>query len=112
MTEYSDTTIDEIRARDSRTVGDYLEIESGHFQCAKCEQDFGPVDENLKQGLAMREREVEDLGELWIDPSTLLDEDIVVREFFCPGCATRITIESCRRDDPMVNDIRLDPETL
>lgn len=112
MTEADDTTIDEIRERDSRTVGDYLEIQDGTFRCTKCEREFGPVDENFKTGLAMREREVEDLGDLWIDPGTLLDEDIVVREFFCPGCATRIAIESCRRDDPVILEIKLDPETL
>ena len=112
MKEFNNTTIEEIRERNSRTVGDYLEIKDGDFQCAKCEQNFGAVDGNLKAGLAMREREVEDLGDLWIDPGTLLDEDIVVREFFCPECATRITIESCRREDPIINEIQLDPETL
>lgn len=112
MTEFDTTTIDEIRERDSRTVGDYLEIVSDEFQCAKCQHTFGPVDENPKAGLAMREREIEDLGDLWIEPETLLDEDLVVREFLCPNCATRITIESCRRDDPVVDEIRLDPNTL
>lgn len=105
-------TITEIRDSDMRTVGDYLAIEDDSFQCAKCDQDLGPVDGNLKTNLALREREVEDLGDLWIDPSRLLDEDIVFREFLCPGCGTRLTTESCRRDDPIVNEIRLDPETL
>lgn len=105
-------SVPEIRKSDTRTVGDYLAIDGGSFQCAKCDHDLGPVDDNLKAHLALREREVEALGDLWIDPSTLLDEDIVFREFLCPGCGTRLTTESCRRDDPVVNEIRLDPETL
>lgn len=105
-------SVTEIRESDTRTVGDYLAIKEGSFQCAKCDQDLGPVDDNLKAHLALREREVEELGELWIEPEMLLDEDIVFREFLCPGCGTRLTTESCRRDDPIVNEIRLDPKTL
>lgn len=105
-------SIQEIRESDDRTVGDYLVIEDGSFGCAKCGHDLGPVDGNYKAKLALREREVEELGDLWIDPSILLDEDIVVREFLCPSCATRLAIESCRDGDPIVNDLRLDPETL
>lgn len=105
-------TVAEIRDSDTRTVGDYLAVEDGAFLCAKCDNDLGPVDGNLKANLALAEREVEDLGEEWIDPSMLLDEDIVFREFLCPGCGTRLTTESCRRDDPVIDEIRLDPETL
>ncbi|WP_254838588.1 acetone carboxylase subunit gamma [Natronomonas marina] len=105
-------SIEEVRDGDDRTVGDYLAVEDGSFACAKCGHDLGPVDGNYKEHLALRERDVEDLGDLWIDPSILLDEDIVFREFLCPGCATRLATESCRRDDPIVNGLRLDPETL
>lgn len=114
MTEHNTDlrSVEEIRESNARTVGDYLAIEDGSYRCAKCDTDLGPVDDNLKAHLALREREVEDLGDLWIEPEMLLDEDIVFREFLCPGCGTRLTTESCRRNDPVVNEIRLDPETL
>lgn len=105
-------TVAEIRDSDMRTVGDYLAIEDDSFRCAKCDHGLGPVDGNVKAQLALREREVEDLGDLWIDPSMLLDEEIVFREFLCPGCGTRLTTESCRRNDSVVDEISLDPETL
>lgn len=105
-------SIEEIRESDLRTVGDYLAVVDESFQCAKCDEELGPVDGNLKANLALRERDVQDLGDLWIDPEILLDEDLVFREFLCPGCGTRLTTESCRRDDPIINEIRIDPETL
>lgn len=114
MTTNETRSIREIRNSDERTVGDYLVVDedTGTFACAKCGHGLGPVDGNYKEELALRERDVEDLGDLWIDPSILLDEDVVFREYLCPGCATRIATESCRRDDPIVQDLQLDLETL
>lgn len=114
MTDFTTDTrsIEEIRDGGRHTVGDYLVVSDGAFQCAKCDHDLGSVDGNLKANLALRERDVEELGDLWIDPAQLLDEDIVFREFLCPGCGTRLATESCRRDDPIVSEIRLDPETI
>ena len=107
-------TVQEIRESGDRTVGDYLAVDadSGTFSCAKCGHWLGPVEDNYKEQLVVRERDVEELGDLWIDPSILLDEEIVFREFLCPGCATRISTESCRQGDPIVPDVRLDTETL
>lgn len=105
-------TIEEIRNSDSPTVGDYLRIENDRFHCAKCEHELGNVSEGIKRNLALRELDVEDLGNNWIDPALILDEEIVFREFLCPECATRIFTESCRRDDPIVEEVRINPDTL
>lgn len=112
MTTNETRSIREVRNSSDRTVGDYLVVDDGAFECAKCGHGLGPVDGNYKERLALRERNVEELGELWIDPSILLDEDVVFREFLCPSCATRIATESCRRDDSIVQDLSLEEETL
>lgn len=105
-------SITEIRAEKNRTVGDYLLVENDRFYCAKCNYEIGNVENGIKSNLALRERPVEGLGKNWIDPGLLLDEDIVFREYMCPECATRIATESCRRDDPVIEEIRLDPDSM
>lgn len=32
-------------------------------------------------------------------------EQFVLREFYCPGCATMLEVETTRKGDPMIKDI-------
>lgn len=100
--------IDELRASEKRLIGDYIELDGDELRCAKCGHDFGSADKNYKQQLALRERNIEDLGPLWIPPSELVDDEMTFREFYCPNCATRITTEVAEEGDPIVEDLKLD----
>lgn len=105
-------SIADIRQESSRTVGDYLRIEDGQFHCAKCDYQIGQLDEGVKPNLALRERNIESLGESWISPDLVLSDDIVFREYLCPECAARMTTESCRQGAPVIKEISIDPDSL
>lgn len=90
-------------------IGDdiWVDRESGAYRCAHCGEELGSLSEHPKQRMARRDRPLPDLGERFHDPATYVDDDIVWRELFCPGCATRLGTEVCRPDDGVLVDIRL-----
>jgi N-methylhydantoinase B len=77
------------------------------YRCAHCGEELGALSEHPKQRMVSRERPLADIGERFHDPSTYVDDEIVWREFFCPGCATRLATEVCRPSDERLVDIRL-----
>jgi acetone carboxylase gamma subunit len=100
-----------------RRIHEYVEVArlgSGRtvMRCCKCAHVFGPASENYKNGAVRRVVNLED----WIGfplPSggPFLAE---FHEYFCPGCATQIAVEthcpSLESNAEPVWDIRLDLE--
>ncbi|MGQ4557094.1 hydantoinase B/oxoprolinase family protein [Halobellus sp. GM3] len=101
------TPIEEIRESDQYHIGDYLRVEDDRFECSKCGHDLGFVDENVKHELALRTRDIEDLGPLWIDPHVLVDDEMEFRDFYCPTCATRIATEIAKEGAEYYPHLRL-----
>jgi N-methylhydantoinase B len=77
------------------------------YRCAHCGEELGSLSEHPKQHMVSHERPLAELGERFHDPSTYVDDEIVWRELFCPGCATRLATEVCRPSDERLVDIRL-----
>jgi acetone carboxylase gamma subunit len=46
--------------------------------------------------------------ELFLDPRTQLDEELVVRHYVCPGCAALLDADICRPGAEAYNDVVLD----
>ena len=90
-------------------IGDHFWVdrEAGAYRCAHCGEQLGTLSEHPKQRLAVRERPLADLGQRFHDPAIWVDADIIFRELFCPGCATRLGTEVARPDDEVLVDIRL-----
>lgn len=105
--EAGSTPIEEIRSRDGRRIGDYFEVDDRSVSCAKCGHDLGRVDENRKESLAQRAVAIEEIGPHWIETSKLHDADMEFREFFCPGCASRVTTEIAKENADLIADVRL-----
>jgi len=103
------TSIEAVRGRDGYRIGDYYAIDGETCSCAKCGHDFGRVDENAKESLAVRAIEIEEIGPHWIETSTHHDADVEFREFFCPGCATRVTTEIAKVGTDLIADAILRP---
>jgi N-methylhydantoinase B len=86
---------------------EYLEQRAGRIACLSCDADLGPAEDNYKLAAVSRERPAHKVGiplppaDLWIDGS------IVVREFFCPGCATLLDTEVAVEGDDPLFDIRI-----
>ncbi len=65
----------------------------GHFHCC-CGADLGPTDENWKDKAPMRKVAPESCG-----PHIRLHEELELRAFHCPECATLLELEVCRKDE-------------
>jgi N-methylhydantoinase B len=90
-------------------IGEDIWVDRGAaaYRCAHCGTELGALSEHPKQRMATRDRPLEDIGIRFHDPATYVDDEIVFREFFCPGCATRLATEVCRPSDEVLKDIRL-----
>lgn len=95
-------------------LGAHIEVapDTGTASCAECGESFGAIDANLKAALVVNERPVEDAGPHYVDPSRFVDDNVVFREYYCPGCGTRQFTQTARPEDGHVSEVELDPETL
>jgi N-methylhydantoinase B len=85
----------------------WLDRDAGAYLCAHCGEEVGSLAEHTKERLLVHQHAVEEIGARFGDPGIYVDDEIVWREFFCPGCATRLATEVCRPDDEVLVEIRL-----
>ena len=87
-------------------IGEYLVIDdsSGEatVQCAKCQHVFCPATENYKEHALMSENPLTKAG-----PNYSETERFILREFYCPGCATMLEVEMCLKGSPFLWDVQL-----
>ena len=71
-------------------MGEYLVVDASGkkpiIRCRKCEHPFCPGTENYKNAKTKR---------------------FILREFYCPKCATMLVVEMCLKDEPFVFDAQL-----
>jgi N-methylhydantoinase B len=91
-------------------IGDdmWLDRGAGAYLCAHCGEQVGSIAGHTKELMVMHQHDVADIGVHFGDPGVYVDDEIVWREFFCPGCATRLATEICRPDDEVLVEMRLD----
>jgi N-methylhydantoinase B len=76
---------------------------------AHCGTTVGSASRGYKEKLAMWQHDLPDIGPRFTDAAHFVDQPMIWREFFCPACATRLATEVARPDDPVLDDIRLNP---
>lgn len=85
----------------------YIDRDGGAYQCAHCGEQVGSLAGHAKEMMAVHQHPIADIGTHFHDPASYVDDEIVWREFFCPGCATRLASEICRPDDEVLVEIKL-----
>ena len=76
------------------------------FSCAHCGEPTGSFATHaLAKALAV-DVPVESLGERFTDPAYFIDDPIVWRHLYCPGCATRFGGQAARPDDEPLAEFR------
>ena len=91
---------------------EYLSVRRGdgganHWACAKCATDLGPVEENYKLGCLREDRPVSESNPLIGETKDHIDDEVVFRQFYCPGCGTLIENEVSIASDPPLMDISI-----
>ena len=94
-----------------RQVDHHLAIDdSGRIVCRRCGHDLGSAEQNFKEGAVLKVRSIQDANPLIVDPTLFIDDEVVFRQFFCPGCATLLENEVILASSPVVWDKYVAPE--
>jgi N-methylhydantoinase B len=77
------------------TVADVYAVdrEADRIECHHCGTALCTLGESPKDGMAVLERPVQSLTPGAPDPRTFVDDDVVWRDFLCPGCGVRLATE-------------------
>jgi N-methylhydantoinase B len=73
------------------------------LRCSLCHYRFGPYEHDHKRSALMRERPLIEISR----HNHLCLDDFVLREFYCPGCATALAADVQLREDPIIDESRL-----
>lgn len=92
-------------------IGDDIAVEesSSAFACAHCGEQLGTFATHALERAAVAEVPVSQLGERFTDPAIFIDDEIVWRHLYCPGCATRLGSQVARPGDEVLGEFRLTP---
>jgi acetone carboxylase gamma subunit len=75
--------------------------------CESCGAVLSSLHGNWRDGALVTELPVEDGNRLCPPPEKLIDDDFVLRQFACPGCARLMDGEVRRRAEPPMWDLRI-----
>ena len=77
------------------------------YVCRKCRTVIQTADKNYKTSCIKRTTAVQEVGLAPIDPKLFIDDKMVYREYFCPGCGLLFQGDFTRMEDADIWDIRL-----
>ncbi len=76
------------------------------LSCAHCDEILGDAATGYRAGCAIVETPLTEIDpQMFLDPRSQVDDDLVLRHFACPGCGTFLDADICRPDDPVYNDV-------
>jgi acetone carboxylase gamma subunit len=83
--------------------------DDGAVVCTHCKTRLGETSHDPLANAVKRERPSRDAGPgVHADPKTFTAREIVLRQFFCPGCSTVLATEIVPGDEPSFRHWRLD----
>jgi hypothetical protein len=75
--------------------------DGGNVVCTQCKTLLGNANDDPLANAIKRERPSRDAGPgVHADPKIFTTREIVLRQFFCPGCSTVLATEIVPRDEP------------
>lgn len=83
-----------------------VEAADGPAVRCRCGHDFGPLERDWKESAAIVERRGE--SAFFRGPRAADADWMVLREFYCPGCATRLDVEAVPDGYPFI--VNFEPE--
>jgi acetone carboxylase gamma subunit len=76
-------------------------------RCMRCEHSLGPASENYKLHALIEQGPLSEANHYVGDPARYVDEEMVFRRFYCPGCAVLLDTEVARAADAPLHDIEV-----
>jgi N-methylhydantoinase B len=75
------------------------------LRCTECGYRYGAYEDDHKRAAAMRELPLTETS----PHNHLTAPEFVLREFYCPGCATSVAVDVQRTDEELLDESRLAP---
>ena len=75
--------------------------------CSKCHTELCNADENYKLHCVINDHPITAANPHVLDPKIYVDDEIVLRNYVCPGCGLLLAAEFQRPEDPPLWDIQL-----
>jgi N-methylhydantoinase B len=93
----------------AQTIADVYVIDrqAGRIECHRCGTALSTLGESPKDGMAVLERPVQSLTSGAPDPRVFVDDDVVWRDFLCPGCGVRLATEVAYPGAPVFRELEL-----
>jgi hypothetical protein len=86
--------------------------ETGSVICTHCKAPLGKTSKEPLTNAIKRERPARAAGPgVHADPKNFTTREIVLRQFFCPGCSTVLTTEIVPSDEPSFRRWSLDAKS-
>jgi N-methylhydantoinase B len=94
---------------EAESIGDvyWVDREIGCFRCHNCGHGLGPLASNPKLAMAMLEHPVHELMPGLAPVAAFVDDEVVWRQFLCPGCGVRLANEAAYPGEPPVQEFAL-----
>jgi N-methylhydantoinase B len=92
----------------------FVPFEDGwYWACDNCRHVLALASGNARSGCALIETSPHSLDPVrYPPPATFCDDNLVIRQWICPGCAQLLITEFVRADDPPAWDVRLSDRAL
>jgi N-methylhydantoinase B len=90
----------------ARRVGDVLAVDAEGWWC-DCGSHVAPAGRGYRAGSVVREQPIADVAPEFASPHPEVAGRMVLREFLCGGCGTRLDTEIALRGDPVLDDVEL-----
>jgi N-methylhydantoinase B len=96
-------------ANDEIAVSEGLVVVPGAdaYACRKCRTRIADAGSNYKSGCLKKVTPVEAVGISPVDPKLFIDDDIVYKEYFCPGCGLHLQGDFSKSENEDIRDIHL-----
>ena len=79
------------------------------LRCFRCATDLGPLAGNAKERMAVRERPTSSLKPGYPDPARFVDDEVIFRDYCCPGCGVRLATETAYPGEAPFQELSLEP---
>jgi N-methylhydantoinase B len=91
------------------TVGEVYLIDraGGCISCLRCRTKLAGLGKDPKQRMVRIERPIQSLGHPRPDPRQFVDDDVVWRDFCCPGCGVRLATEVSYPGEPSFAELEI-----
>lgn len=89
---------------------DLLDCAAGRiWACSQCSRPLAPAERGYRCGAALWQANPAEVDpDRYPDPGEHVDAELVMREWYCPGCAALLVVDVCLADDPPWQDVVLD----